>query len=95
MKEYYIYIMATGRNGTLYSGVTSNLTKRVWEHKTNHIRGFTSKYNVKQLVYYEIYTDILEAISREKQIKKWRRSWKLSLIEKRNPQWKDLFSEIV
>jgi putative endonuclease len=86
--------LASKRNGTLYTGVTSNLAQRVWQHKQNMVAGFTEKYNVKILVYYEIHNNAESAISREKRIKKWRRSWKLNLIEGKNPQWKDLFKEI-
>ena len=95
MKEYYIYIMANKRNGTLYIGVTSDLIKRVWEHKENIVEGFTSKYSVHKLVFYEIYGDIMEAIKREKNIKAWKREWKLKLIEEKNPDWDDLYEEIV
>lgn len=94
-KQFYVYILASKRNGTLYTGVTSDLLKRVWEHKEGLIRGFTKKYNIKKLVYYEICDDATSAITREKRIKKWRRKWKLRLIEERNPQWKDLYDEIL
>ncbi len=86
--------MASRRNGTLYIGSTSNLIKRIWEHKSNVIPGFTAKYNVHQLVYYEMYQNILEAGQREKQLKNWCRKWKLNLIEKDNPTWRDLYEEI-
>jgi len=95
MKQYYVYILASQKNGTLYVGVTSNLTKRVYEHKHNFIDGFTKKYNVHDLVYYEHYCGVEEAILREKQIKKWNRKWKLRLIEEKNPAWSDLYNEIV
>jgi putative endonuclease len=95
MKEYYVYIMASTRNGTLYTGVTSGLVRRVWEHKSGEIKGFTSKYKVNQLVYYEMHGDITEAIKREKNIQAWKRSWKLNLIEKNNPYWNDLYESIV
>ncbi len=95
MKEYYVYIMASKRNGTLYTGVTSDLIRRVWEHKSGETEGFTSKYKVNQLVYYETHEDITEAIKREKNIQAWKRSWKLSLIEKNNPYWNDLYNFIV
>lgn len=95
MKQYYVYILASQKNGTLYVGVTSNLTKRVYEHKHNFIDGFTKKYNVHDLVYYEHYSEVAEAILREKQIKKWNRKWKLRLIEEKNPAWSDLYNEIV
>jgi putative endonuclease len=93
-KISYVYIMASGKNGTLYIGVTSNLEDRVHKHKEGIIEGFTKKYNVKNLVYYEIYGDIREAITREKQLKKWNREWKIKLIEKDNPGWKDLYNEL-
>ena len=91
MKQYFVYILASKRNGTLYTGVTSNLLKRVYEHKNNLIEGFTKKYNVHTLVYYEAYNDIYDAIAREKNIKKWKRQWKIELIEKSNPKWEDLY----
>jgi putative endonuclease len=87
MKEYYVYILASSRNGTLYIGVTSDLPKRVYEHKYGIIDGFTKKYNVHILVYYEAHDNIEEAITREKQIKKWERAWKMRLIEEMNPEW--------
>ena len=90
-----VYILASKRNGTLYTGVTSNLAKRIWKHKNNQLEGFTKKYQIHMLVYYEVHEDMYEAITREKQIKKWNRKWKLDLIEKMNPQWKDLWSDIV
>jgi putative endonuclease len=95
MKQCYLYILASGRNGTLYVGVTSDLRKRIYEHKQNLIDGFTKKYRVHALVYYEMHNDIEEAITREKQIKKWNRRWKLRLIEEMNPEWKDLYTEII
>jgi putative endonuclease len=93
--DYYVYILANGRNGTLYIGVTDNLVRRVWEHKNNLVKGFTEKYGVHYLVWYLLHNDINEAILKEKQIKKWNRKWKLELIEKENPLWKDLYEEIV
>ncbi len=95
MKQYYVYILASKRNGTLYIGVTNDLIRRVFEHKEGIIEGFTKKYNVKNLVYYEIHLDIYEAIKREKAIKKWLRKWKIELIVKTNPMWKDLYEEII
>ena len=89
-KQYCVYILATQKYGTLYVGVTSNLLQRVAQHKGNIVEGFTKKYRVHQLVYYEIHTDICEAITREKRIKKWNRQWKINLIERNNPQWFDL-----
>ena len=95
MKTYHIYILASGKNGTLYVGITNNLIKRVWEHKNKLVEGFTKKYNVNKLVYYEECDDINEAIKREKQFKKWKRDWKLKLIEKDNPNWKDLYDDLI
>ncbi len=89
-----VYILASRRNGTLYTGVTTNLAKRVWEHKKDIIEGFTKKYGVHLLVYYELHDDIISAITREKQIKKWNRAWKLELIERKNPDWRDLWEEL-
>ena len=94
MKQYYVYILASRRDGILYIGVTNNLLKRVYEHKNNIVRGFTEKYNVHILVYYETYTNIYDAITREKRMKKWKRKWKIELIEKSNSQWRDLYSDI-
>jgi putative endonuclease len=94
MKSYYVYILANKRNGTLYTGVNNNLLRRVVEHKRKIVKGFTQKYNVNKLVWYEQTNDIRLAIQREKQIKKWLRKWKLELIEETNPNWKDLFYEI-
>lgn len=95
MKYSYIYIMASQRNGTLYIGVTNELVRRVWEHKNNFTKSFTSKYTVNKLVYYEVFEDIEVAIEREKTLKKWRRKWKLDLIENKNPDWKDLYHEVI
>lgn len=94
-KQFYVYILSSKRNGKLYVGMTSDLVKRIWEHKNELAYGFTSKYNVKNLAYYEIHSSAKFAISREKQIKKWRRNWKLTLIEKKNPEWKDLYNNII
>ena len=93
--QYYVYILASKRNGTLYIGVTSNLIKRIYEHKNNLIEGFTKKYNIHNLVYYEITEDVNSAITREKQLKIWKRNWKIELIEKNNPKWKDLYFELI
>ena len=87
--------MASKRNGTLYVGATSNLVKRVHEHKNDLADGFTKKYRVHNLVYFELHEDMSDAIAREKQIKKWNREWKLELIEKSNPEWKDLYDNII
>jgi len=92
MREYYVYIM-TNKSGTLYTGVTNDLLRRVYEHKHKLIPGFTSKYNITRLVYYEATSDIRAAIAREKQIKGWLRSRKIALIESVNPMWKDLSAE--
>jgi putative endonuclease len=94
MKQYYVYILASDRNGTLYVGVTSDLRRRVFEHRNKIVEGFTKKYDISKLVYFDQTNDIESAIKREKQIKKWNRAWKLRLIEEQNPEWKDL-SEIL
>jgi putative endonuclease len=94
-KQPCVYLLAGKRNGTLYVGVTSDLVKRVWEHKNDLVEGFTAKYGVHLLVYYEMHADMLGAITREKQIKKWDRSWKLKLVERNNPEWKDLWPEVI
>ena len=93
--KYYVYILASKKNGTLYIGVTNNIKRRVYEHRNNMIKGFTKKYKVHRLVYYEIYDQIEEAIKREKRLKKWKRKWKIELIEKENPEWLDLWEEII
>ncbi len=93
--DYYIYIMASKRNGKIYIGVTSDLIKRVYEHKNDLTEGFTKKYQVHNLVYYDKTQDIQSAIKREKQIKRWNRKWKLELIEDKNPEWYDLYDEIL
>ena len=92
MKHYYVYIM-TSPSGTLYTGMTNNLQRRVYEHKNKLIDGFTKKYNVTRLVYHELHHDVRDAIAREKQIKSWRRSKKIDLIKSLNPTWKDLSEE--
>ena len=89
-KQYFVYILASKKYGTLYTGITSNLVHRLYQHREGLAEGFTKKYNVHHLVYYEIHSDVLEAITREKRIKKWRRQWKINLIEQNNPQWIDL-----
>ena len=94
MRGYYVYILSSQRNGTLYVGSTTDLVRRVWEHKNKVIRGFTEKYNVNQLVYYEIHELYVEAARREKRFKNWCRKWKLNLIEEFNPTWRDLYQEI-
>lgn len=95
MKDPCVYILASQLNGTLYIGVTSNLLKRIYEHKNHVVPGFTEKYGVGRLVYFEQYGDMLSAIAREKALKKWNRAWKIRLIESQNPTWKDLYEDIV
>lgn len=90
-----MYILASKRNGTLYTGVTSDLIQRIWQHKHNQADGFTKKHNVHTLVYFELHADMESAITREKQIKAWKRAWKLELIEKNNPEWKDLYDGLL
>ena len=94
-KVYYVYILASKPNGTLYIGVTNDLIRRVYEHKQGLIDGFTKKYGVKMLVYYEQCGQIESVIMREKQSKKWKRAWKIRLIKSMNPEWKDLYEELV
>lgn len=89
-KHYYVYILSSKKYGTLYVGVTSNLEQRIYQHKAELVAGFTKKYHVHSLVYYEIHSDVYEAITREKHIKKWKRQWKINLIEQNNPQWINL-----
>ncbi len=93
-REPAVYILASRRNGTLYTGVTSNLARRIWEHKTDALKGFTQKYKVHTLVWCEYHERMDTAISREKQIKKWNRAWKIELIERDNPEWRDLYDEL-
>jgi putative endonuclease len=93
--QYYVYILANKKNGTLYVGVTSDLIRRVFEHKSGFVEGFTKKYQVHNLMYYEVTESVESAIAREKQLKKWHRDWKIRLIEKENSDWKDLYFEIV
>lgn len=95
MKSPCIYILANEHNTTLYIGVTSDLIKRIYEHKNGFINSFSKKYNLHKLVYYEQYSDMYSAIKREKRLKKWPRKWKMSLIEKTNPVWRDLYQNIV
>jgi putative endonuclease len=94
MKEhvYFVYMLASRRNGTLYTGVTNDVLRRTWQHKSNLVAGFTGKYGVHILVWYETHTDIHEAIAREKQIKGWNRAWKIRLIEEHNSGWNDLYA---
>ena len=95
MKQPCVYLLASQRNGTLYIGVTSDLIKRVWEHKQDCVEGFTKQYGVHDLVWYEQHEDMPTAIAREKTLKEWKRAWKLELIETMNPEWKDLYEDLV
>ena len=94
-KQPAVYILASARNGTLYIGVTSDLVKRIWQHKNNCVPGFTERHGVHILVLYEMHASMEAAIVREKRLKKWERMWKLRLIEEQNPQWRDLWSDII
>jgi len=91
---FAVYILASQRNGTLYTGITSDLPKRIAEHRLGLVEGFTKEYGVKDLVWYEVHGDAIVAITREKQIKKWNRLWKLKMIEEKNPEWRDLYTEV-
>jgi putative endonuclease len=93
-KQPAVYILASKPNGTLYIGVTSDLRKRIWQHKNNEVQGFTQKYGVDRLVYYELHGSMYSAIEREKKLKKWHRAWKLRLIESVNPNWRDMYEDI-
>ena len=95
MKEYYVYILASKKNGTIYIGVTNNLIRRVEEHKNGLVSGFTKDHGVHLLVYFEMYNDVNEALLREKRLKKWKREWKLTIIEKENPNWNDLYNQLL
>lgn len=95
MKQPCVYILASQRNGTLYIGVTSDLVKRVWQHKSDLIAGFTNEYRVHALVWFEMHATMDSAIRREKAIKEWKRDWKVRLIERSNPLWRDLYADIV
>jgi putative endonuclease len=95
MTGFYVYLLASRRHGTLYLGVTNDLVRRVHEHKTKIIPGFTRRYGIDRLVWFEIYDDPVTTISREKELKKWRRDWKIRLIEEQNPEWRDLYETIV
>ena len=90
IRNYFVYILANKKNGTLYIGVTNNLKRRIFEHKNNLVEGFTKKYDIHILVYYDMTENIESAITREKQFKKWNRDWKIRLIEENNPDWEDL-----
>ena len=91
---YHVYILASRRNGTLYTGITNDLARRIGEHRAGLVPGFTAKYGVHLLVHYEDYAEVRDAIQREKNLKHWNRAWKIGLIEKHNPQWRDLFEEL-
>jgi putative endonuclease len=95
MKSFFVYILASKRNGTLYIGVTSDLIKRIFEHKNGLVEGFTKEYGVHDLVYFEEASNAESAITREKQMKKWNRAWKMRLIEEKNPGWEDLYEKII
>ena len=95
MREYYVYILASKHYGTLYTGVTSDLPQRTYQHNKDLLKGFTSRYGVLDFVWFEAYADVHEAIAREKQIKGWNRAWKIRLIEKGNPNWDDLYERII
>ena len=92
---YYVYIMASGKNGTLYVGVTNDLIRRAYEHRNGLVEGFTRQYDVKRLVYFEETSDVQVALQRGKNVKHWSRAWKLALIEEANPDWRDLYDDIV
>jgi len=94
-KSSFVYILASQRNGTLYTGVTSDLTRRAWQHRSKDVQGFTKQYNVCKLVYFENHGDINEVIKREKQIKRWSRNWEKAMIERDNPHWEDLYLKMV
>jgi len=94
-KAYYVYMLASRRYGTIYTGVTADLIKRTWQHKEGFTEGFTKQYDVKHLVWFEQHENANSAISREKQIKKWNRAWKINLIQETNPRWRDLYKEVV
>jgi putative endonuclease len=95
IKQTAVYILASERNGTLYIGVTSYLVKRIWEHKNNLVKGFTKRYGVHNLVWYELHNNMNSAIEREKNVKEWKRTWKIRLLEENNPDWNDLYNTII
>lgn len=95
MKQYYVYILASKKHGVLYIGVTSELIGRTWQHKEGVAEGFSKRYWVKRLVYFEVYDEVEQAILREKRLKKWNREWKILLIEEKNPEWRDLYEDMV
>ena len=91
---YYVYILASRRDGAIYVGITNDLARRVYDHRIKAVPGFTAKYNITQLVWFEVYDDPISAISRERELKKWKRAWKIRLIEKDNPNWNDVYESI-
>jgi len=95
MKQPCVYMLANRKHGVIYIGVSSNLIKRVWQHKNNVVKSFTQKYHVHDLVWHEVHQEMASAISREKKLKKWRRDWKIQLIEKTNPDWLDLYPDLI
>ena len=95
MRQPFVYILASGRNGTLYIGVTGDIARHAWTHREDIVPGFTKRYGVHRLVYVEAHATMLDAIQREKQLKKWRRAWKLKPIEDANPQWRDLYDDLL
>ena len=95
MNTYYVYIITNKRKGTLYIGFSSGLKKRIWQHKQKQVEGFSKEHNLDKLVYYESTNDVNSAIAREKQLKKWKRQWKINAIEKSNPEWRDLYEDLV
>ena len=95
MKKGYVYILANEKNGTLYVGVTSNLVKRIWQHKNKFVEGFSKRYDLDKLVYYEVFDNIENAIEREKKLKNWHRQWKINLINQYNSDWVDLYDNII
>jgi putative endonuclease len=94
-RQFYVYILASAMYGTLYVGITNDLIRRVWEHRNDAVEGFAREYGVHRLVWYEVHGSAYEAITREKQIKKWNRDWKVNLIQASNPEWKDLYGDII
>ncbi len=94
-RQHAVYILASKRNGTLYTGVSSDLVKRVWEHKNDMVEGFTKRYSVHRLVWFELHENMESAILKEKRVKEWKRKWKIQLIESKNPNWQDLYQNIV
>jgi putative endonuclease len=94
-KEFHVYILASGRNGTLYIGVTSSLVQRIWQHRNGVVEGFTQRYRVHRLVWFEPQPDARAAVTRERRLKEWKRAWKIQLIEATNPAWRDLYDDIV